>query len=169
MKKKALSIILVVVLLVLGSVIFAKKYETMLNDGKTRNEEIGKAIEPADETNLQFKGPNYDRMRMYGGYDLESHDYAVTMGLGCIAWDVGYEPGLDSGTAGERLRGYLEGLGLQNQIDEYSGIYGSSIWNIEFSPLTDVAQARCTHNKGFTVCHIQAAGTGESTITYDIQ
>mgnify|MGYP000106484260 FL=1 len=108
-------------------------------------------------------------MRMYGGYDLESHNYAVTMGLGCIAWDVGYEPGLDSGTAGERLRGYLEGLGLQNQIDEYSGIYGSSIWNIEFSPLTDVAQARCTRNKGFTVCHIQAAGTGESTITYDIQ
>lgn len=46
---------------------------------------------------LQFKGPNYDRMRMYGGYDLESHNYAVTMGLGCIAWDVGYEPGLDSG------------------------------------------------------------------------
>lgn len=236
MKKKALFIILVVVLLVLGSVIFAKKYETMLNDGKKRNEEIGKAIEPADETNvsedndadkddskedndasdnpqsvtreinfesifhcsdqynsvfsgnstdayfkidrdrddnsiayLQFKGPNYDRMRMYGGYDLESHNYAVTMGLGCIAWDVGYEPGLDSGTAGERLRGYLEGLGLQNQIDEYSGIYGSSIWNIEFSPLTDVAQARCTRNKGFTVCHIQAAGTGESTITYDIQ
>lgn len=32
MKKKALFIILVVVLLVLGSVIFAKKYETMLND-----------------------------------------------------------------------------------------------------------------------------------------
>ena len=29
-----------------------KKYETMLNDGKTRNEEIGKAIEPADETNV---------------------------------------------------------------------------------------------------------------------
>lgn len=52
MKKKALFIILVVVLLVLGSVIFAKKYETMLNDGKTRNEEIGKAIEPADETNV---------------------------------------------------------------------------------------------------------------------
>ena len=52
MKKKALFIILVVVLLVFGSVIFAKKYETMLNDGKTRNEEIGKAIEPADETNV---------------------------------------------------------------------------------------------------------------------
>ena len=52
MKKKALFIILVVVLLVLGSVIFAKKYETMLNDGKKRNEEIGKAIEPADETNV---------------------------------------------------------------------------------------------------------------------
>ena len=33
---------------------------------------------------LQFKGPNYDRMRMYGGYDLESHDYAVTMGLGVL-------------------------------------------------------------------------------------
>lgn len=55
-------------------------------------------------------------MRMYGGYDLESHNYAVTMGLGCIAWDVGYEPGLDSGTAGERLRGYLEGLGLQIKL-----------------------------------------------------
>ena len=52
MKKKALFIILVVVLLVFGSVIFAKKYETMLNDGKKRNEEIGKAIEPADETNV---------------------------------------------------------------------------------------------------------------------
>ena len=35
MKKKALFIILVVVLLVLGSVIFAKKYETMLNMEKS--------------------------------------------------------------------------------------------------------------------------------------
>ncbi|MEI2658683.1 MAG: hypothetical protein V9G11_00320 [Bifidobacterium adolescentis] len=52
MKKKALFIILVVVSLFLVALYLRKKYETMLNDGKTRNEEIGKAIEPADETNV---------------------------------------------------------------------------------------------------------------------
>lgn len=32
--------------------LYLQKNETMLNDGKKRNEEIGKAIEPADETNV---------------------------------------------------------------------------------------------------------------------
>ena len=54
------------------------------------------------------------------------------MGLGCIAWDVGYEPGLDSGTAGERLRGYLEGLGLQNQIDGNTGINADNLKSREY-------------------------------------
>lgn len=52
MKKKALFIIPVVVLLVLGSVIFAKNMRLCSTMEKKRNEEIGKAIEPADETNV---------------------------------------------------------------------------------------------------------------------